>query len=475
MYEFTKIERITPFVRPYNERVQNFKEISVVFEQEEAASQASRCVQCGNPYCGSLGCPLNNYIPQWLKFIAEKDLSLAFQISNETSPFPEILGRICPHDRLCEGACTLNDGNADHLIGAVTIGSVEVAISEQAIRKGMRPEFAPLNGKTVGIIGSGPAGLSCATFLLRAGIKPVIYERADQAGGLLTYGIPGFKLEKQAVRRRIEWLQEAGMELHLGVEVGKDIPFEEIYERHDAVFIGVGATAGRQLEAEEYANEQLYMAVPFLTNIQKKLDDKLYDRKYQVAGKRVLVIGGGDTAMDCVRTSVREGASRVTCVYRRDEANMPGSRKEVSAAKEEGVEFLYMKTPQRLLADEQGRLLGARFVDTEFTAPDAKGRQSVREVPGSEQIIEADIVILALGFSNERLTWLPEAGIALDRWGAIQVDASGQTSRPGVYAGGDGVRGADLVVTAALDGREAAYAMLERLLVEQSTSVGQPS
>ncbi|MEH0157528.1 FAD-dependent oxidoreductase [Limibacter armeniacum] len=294
MYEFTKIERISPSMRPSNERIKNFHEISEVYSQEEAKSQASRCVQCGNPYCSATGCPLSNFIPQWLKFIAEKDLEQAFRISNETSPFPEILGRICPHDRLCEGACTLNDGNEDHLIGAITIGSIEVAISERGFDQGLKPEFAEkLTEKKVAIIGSGPAGLSCATFLLRAGVKPVIYERADKAGGLLTYGIPGFKLEKEAVERRVQLLLDAGMELHLNTEVGKDITFDELKEQHDAVFIGTGAMQGKVLDHEGYSSNNLFMAVPFLTNVQKKIEESLYDRKYDVKGKSVLVIGGG--------------------------------------------------------------------------------------------------------------------------------------------------------------------------------------
>ncbi|MGB0524719.1 MAG: glutamate synthase subunit beta [Flammeovirgaceae bacterium] len=463
VYEFTKIERIEPLKRPTNERVANFKEINIVYSNEEASSQASRCIQCGNPYCSSTGCPLSNSIPQWLRFIADKDLELAFQISNETSPFPEILGRICPQDRLCEGACTLEDG-----FGAITIGAIEVSISEKGFEAGLKPEFAPtLLNKQVAIIGSGPAGLSCATFLLRAGVKPVIYEKSDEAGGLMTYGIPGFKLEKEAVQRRVKLLLEAGMELKLGVEIGKDISFEEICDTHDATFLAMGAMEGKVLNDEGYQSKNIYMAVPFLTNIQKKLEAKQFDKKYDVKGKRVIVIGGGDTAMDCVRTSIREGATRVQCVYRRDETNMPGSQKEVKAAKEEGVEFVFMTSPKNFVADKAGNVTGMKFVKTELSEPAAEGRQRVNEIEGSEHIMEADVIILALGFNHEKFKFLEDAGVALDEWGAIQVNAQGETTKTGVYAGGDVVRGADLVVTAALDGREAAMNILERILVDQ--------
>ncbi len=465
MYEFTKIERIEPQVKPSNERLHNFQEINAVYSEEETSSQASRCLQCGNPYCSSTGCPLSNNIPQWLKFISEKDPELAFHISNETSPFPEVLGRICPHNRLCEGACTLNEGH-----GAITIGSIEIAINERGFEKGLKPAFATeFSGKTVGIIGSGPAGLACATFLLRAGVKPIVYEKADAPGGLLTYGIPGFKLEKQAVDRRVKFLLEAGMELKLNVEIGKNLPFEEIYQKHDAIFIATGAMEGKVLDYEAYSNDNLYMAVPFLTNVQKKLNERTYDKKYQVAGKKIMVIGGGDTAMDCVRTSVREAASEVLCIYRRDEQNMPGSKKEVFAAKEEGVQFIYQKTPKRLIANQKGKLIGAEFMATELSQPDDSGRQAVKEIPGTEEVIEADIIILALGFNNEKLGFFQNNGIDTNEWGAIITNEKGQTSKERVFAGGDNVRGADLAVTAALDGREAAYAILELLFQEVET------
>lgn len=463
MYEFTTIERIDPLKKPTNARIDNFEEIFEIYREEDAGVQASRCIQCGNPYCSSLGCPLSNNIPQWLKFIAEKDPKLAFDISNETSPFPEILGRICPHNRLCEGACTLNDGH-----GAITIGSIEVAITENGFDNGYDIEFPPLSlGNKVAIIGSGPAGLSCATFLLRGGVKPVVFEKADRPGGLLTYGIPGFKLEKNAVNRRIDMLKAAGMELHLNTDIGAEITFDKIYNDHDAVFLGMGALEGKVLNYDGYNSDNVYMAMSFLTNVQKKHFGKKHDKKYNVTDKNVIVVGGGDTAMDCVRTCIREGAISVKCLYRRDEPNMPGSIKEVESAKEEGVQFLYMKSPKGFVADQGGQIKGMKFVDTQLTKPGADGRSRIEEIEGSETNEYADVVILALGFNNEKMAFLKNNGIETDQWGAIKTDDNNQTTKARVYAGGDGVRGADLVVTAALDGREAAYHILETLLQDE--------
>jgi glutamate synthase (NADPH) small chain len=457
MYEYTKIERIEPEAKHSKERIHNFDEIYKPYSSQMTAGQASRCIQCGIPYCASSGCPLNNNIPQWLKFIAENDLELAFQISNETSPFPEILGRICPHDRLCEGACTLNDGH-----GAVTIGSIEIAINEQGFEQGMNPVFAKeLSQKKVAIIGSGPAGLSCATFLLRAGIKPVIFEKADEPGGLMTYGIPGFKLQKEAVNRRVNLLLEAGMELKLNTEVGRNISFEQLEKEYDAIFMAFGATEGKVLNYEGYNSDAVFMAVPFLTQVQQKLLGKKFDAKYNVAGKNVVVIGGGDTAMDCVRTSIREEANSVKCIYRRDEANMPGSSKEVKAAKEEGVQFLFNTMPKNFMADEKGNINGMKFVQTELKQNTSGGRAEFALVEDSEFVLDADVIILALGFNNQQIEFLAKNGIETDKYGAIVVDETMQTTRKGVFAGGDAVRGADLAVNAALDGREAALKIME--------------
>lgn len=452
MYNYTKIERIDQKKINAKERLENYNEIYEAYTDETARGQSSRCIQCGIPYCASSGCPLNNNIPHWLKFNAEGNDEMAFKISNETSPFPEILGKICPHNRLCEGACTLNDGH-----GAVTIGSIEVHINEKGFEKGLKPTFPKeLSDKKVAIIGSGPAGISCANFLLRAGIKPVIFEKSDEPGGLLLYGIPEFKLEKKDVFRRIKLLLDAGMELKLNTEVGKDVSFDQLRQTYDAVFMSFGATEGRVLNHEGYNSDHVYMAVPFLTNIQKKRLGKDFDPKYNIRGKSVLVIGGGDTAMDCVRTSIRGGATSVKCVYRRAEQHMPGSDKEVKAAKEEGIEFIFTTAPKHFIADESGEIKGMKFVKTKVVQADNSNRGKVIEVEGSEFIMQADVIILALGFNHQQISFLKEVGIKTNDYGGIDVDEHYQTNLKGVYAGGDMVRGADLAVNAALDGREAA-------------------
>lgn len=452
MYDYTTIERIDRKPKNPKERVDNYNEIYEEYTDATAKGQSSRCIQCGIPYCSASGCPLQNNIPHWLKFNAEGNDEMAFKISNETSPYPEILGKICPHNRLCEGACTLNDGH-----GAVNIGSIEVHINEKGFEQGMKPTFPKLRSdKKVAIIGSGPAGISCANFLLRAGIKPVVYEKADEPGGLLLYGIPEFKLEKKDVFRRIKFLVDAGMELKLNTEIGKDVSFEELRAEYDAVFLGFGATEGRVLDHEGYNSDHIYMAVPFLTNIQKKRLGKNFDPKYNVRDKNVVVIGGGDTAMDCVRTSIRAGAASVKCVYRRDEENMPGSDKEVKAAKEEGIEFVYTTAPKHFVADEAGKIIGMKFVKTKIIEDEKSSRGKVVEVENSEFIIEADVIILALGFNHQQMKFLNDAGIKSNAFGGIEVDDNYQTTLPDVYAGGDMVRGADLAVNAALDGREAA-------------------
>ena len=337
MLNFTKFERINPEKRDVLQRLKDYNEVYQVFGKHRAREQSDRCMQCGDPYCHT-GCPLHNFIPAWLKQTAEKNMELAFALSNETSPFPEILGRICPQDVLCEGACSLNTGH-----GAVSIGAVETHLNERAFEAGMKPKFAPITGdKKVAIIGSGPSGISAATFLLRRGIAVEMFEREDRAGGLLMYGIPGFKLDKSTVERRVEWLVEAGMKLHLNCEIGKDKSVKELEEEFDAIYLGIGAKAGRfsGVEGESDASN-VHLAMEFLTGIQKRnLGNENVDL-IDVKDKNVVVIGGGDTAMDCVRSSVREKAKSVKCLYRRDEANMPGSKKEVVNAKEEGVEYMF--------------------------------------------------------------------------------------------------------------------------------------
>jgi len=459
MQNFVFVERVDPKKRNVVERIKDFQEVYEVYNQNEASSQSERCIQCGDPYCHNK-CPLHNYIPQWLKAIADKDLELAFNLSNEPSPFPEIMGRICPHDRLCEGDCTLNDG-----YGAITIGPVETFINEEGFKAGLQPKFSKeKTGKRVAIVGSGPAGLSAATYLLRAGIDVEIFERADRPGGLLTYGIPGFKLDKSVVLRRVKWMEEAGLKIHYGVEVGKDKPFDELVREFDAVFIGVGATKQRRSGIPNEDAKGCMLAMDLLVNVQRKQFGDSYEACVDVKDKRVVVIGGGDTAMDCVRTSLREGARSVTCLYRRDARNMPGSKKEYLNAKEEGVDFVFNVSPKMVLVNNDGEVIGIEMLKTALGEPDESGRQRLKEIEGSEFRVDADIVIFALGFTPVAFEFLSANGIETNSWGGIIVDENYETSTKGVYAGGDSVRGADLVVTAAYDGREAAKAIIKNLL-----------
>jgi len=459
MREFLYTERIEPSKRLVVDRTKDFKEIYEVFDRDDASSQSERCIQCGDPFCLNK-CPLHNYIPQWLKAVSEKDLEFAFKLSNEPSPFPEIMGRICPHDRLCEGDCTLNDGH-----GAITIGSVETHITEAGFKAGYKPEFpVTTSDKKVAIIGSGPAGLSAATYLLRAGIKVSMYERNDRAGGLLTYGIPNFKLDKKVVQRRINLLQEAGMDLILNCEVGKDISFEEIANSHDAMFIGVGATKSKNAGlAGEHASN-VYKAIDYLTNIQKKNFHEDYDKQFDFKDLNVVVVGGGDTAMDCLRTAKREGAKSVTCLYRRDEFNMPGSKKEYKNAMEEGVDFTFFASPKEIVLNEESKAVAVEYIKTTLGAKDESGRQRMEEIKGSETRINADIIIMSLGFNPAVPSFLPENGIDTNSWGGIIINNNThETTTSGIYAGGDCFRGADLVVTAAFDGRESAKSIIKSL------------
>jgi len=459
MQKFFDLERIDATKRSGGERIKDFDEIYELFSERKASDQSARCIQCGDPYCHNK-CPLHNLIPHWLKATANRDLELAFALSNEPSPFPEVLGKICPHDRLCEGECTLNDGH-----GAITIGSVETFINEKAFQIGLKPMMSTkMSDKKVAIIGAGPAGISCATFLLRKGIKVELFDKQARAGGLLTYGIPGFKLDKRDIERRVGFLKEAGAVFHQNCEVGKDITFEELTQNFDAVFIGVGATQGRRATIDGADAKGAYLAMEFLTAIQKKNFGEDYNRDIDVKDKRVAVIGGGDTAMDCVRTSLREKARSVTCLYRRDPDNMPGSRKEFINAKEEGVDFEFYSSPKEIIVDEKGLITGVKIIKTKLGELDSSGRAKVKEIEGSEFTVDADVVIFALGFDPIKYEFLEANGIELDKWNGIKVDSNYETSKPNVYAGGDCHRGAHLVVTAALDGREAAKAIANRLL-----------
>jgi len=459
MQNFVNEERIEPRKRSSGDRIKDFKEIYEILSKEDASIQADRCIQCGDPFCHHK-CPLHNYIPFWLKATSGMKRDLAFNLSNESNPYPEITGRICPQDRLCEGDCTLNDGH-----GAITIGAIETFISEEGFKKGLKPKFPGISTtKKVAIIGAGPAGLACATYLLRAGIAVSMYEKQNRAGGLLTYGIPGFKLDKEVVARRVRWLQEAGMDLHVNTYIGKDIVFDEIAHSHDAIFISIGAENPRKANiANENANG-VFMAIDFLRAIQKKQFTEPYDKKFEVKNKNIVVIGGGDTAMDCLRTSIREGAKSVTCLYRRDKYNMPGSKKEFKNAIEEGAEFMYNVSPKEILVNSDGNVIGIDMQRTILGAKDASCRQCVEIVKGGDFRVDADIIIFALGFTPTMPSFLAENGIEVNKTGCIIVTNEYQTTKSGVYAGGDCKRGSDLVVTAAKEGKEAALHIIKKLL-----------
>ena len=460
MKEYLTTERIDPTKRLVVERTKDFGEIYEVFDRDDAATQSERCIQCGDPFCLNK-CPLHNYIPQWLKSVAEKDLEFAFKLSNEPSPFPEVMGRVCPHDRLCEGDCTLNDGH-----GAITIGSIETHITEEGFKAGYKPEFPGITtDKSVAVIGSGPAGLSVATYLLRSGIAVTMYERSDRAGGLLTYGIPNFKLDKKIVERRVKLLEEAGLKLILDSEVGKDITFEEIANSHDAMFIGVGATKAKSASLAGEQAPNVYDAMDYLTAMQRKNFKLSYDKKFDFKDLNVVVIGGGDTAMDCLRTAKREEAKNVNCLYRRDAINMPGSKKEYKNAMEEGVDFTFNASPKEIILNEDSTAVAVEIIKTTLGAKDESGRQRMEEVKGSETRVNADVVIMSLGFNPEVPSFLHENGIETNSWGGIIINEdTHETTTSGIYAGGDCYRGADLVVTAAYDGREAARSIAKSLL-----------
>lgn len=463
--QFLEVPRQDPKKVPVEVRVHDFREIYGHYPADQAKSQSARCLGCGNPYC-EWKCPVHNYIPNWLKLVEEGNLFQAAELSHQTNSLPEICGRICPQDRLCEGACTLNDG-----FGAVSIGSIEKYISDEAFKQGWRPDMSKRKWtkKKVAIVGAGPAGLGCADILVRNGVKPVVFDKYAEIGGLLTYGIPPFKLEKEVVFRRGEVLRGMGVEFKLNTEIGKDIAFEKLLKDYDAVFLGMGTY---KYMKGDFPGEDLpgaFEALPFLiANIQRVLGKGgEAEMKMDVKGKRVVVLGGGDTAMDCNRTSIRQGAESVTCAYRRDEANMPGSKREVANAKEEGVEFLWNRTPVEIVGN--GKVEGVKLVTTKLGAPDAKGRRKPEVVPGSEEIIAADRVIVAFGFRPSPASWFESHNLKLHEDGRMKVNGAVlakhkfQTANPKVFAGGDMVRGSDLVVTAVHEGREAANGILDYL------------
>ncbi len=456
MLRFTTMPQHQPDKRDTAARVADFDEIYRDFAIPLAEAQSSRCSQCGVPFC-SIHCPLNNNIPDWLKLTAEGRLDEAYEVSAATNNFPEICGRICPQDRLCEGNCVIERG-----FESVTIGAVERFITDHAFTQGWVKPVAPRQelSQSIGVVGAGPGGLAAAEELRRRGYQVHVYDRHDRVGGLMMYGIPGFKLEKDIVLRRWRLLEQGGIIFHLNTEVGTDVTFAELRARHDAVLLATGVYQARDIGGPGSGLPGIVPSLDFLIASNRKgLGDEVPDFDsglLDAAGKHVVVIGGGDTAMDCVRTSIRQGAASVSCVYRRDKTNMPGSLREVKNAEEEGVRFVWLSAPEAFLGDNH--VNAVRAVHMRLGLPDASGRQSVEVVNGSNFNLQADLVIKALGFDAEPLPqlWGQEA-LEVTRWGTLKVNhTSFQTSLPGVFAAGDIVRGASLVVWAIRDGRDAA-------------------
>ena len=477
MLKFVNFERQMPEKRNAGMRSKDFLEIYSEFAGKKAEEQASRCSQCGVPYCQS-HCPLHNNIPDWLKLTAEGRLQEAYETSQATNTFPEICGRICPQDRLCEGNCVIEQSGHE----TVTIGAIEKYITDTAWEEGWVKVNEPINSidQSVGIIGAGPGGLAAADILRQEGLEVTIYDRYDRAGGLLTYGIPGFKLEKDIVMRRNEQLEKSGIEFVLNTNIGVDITFDEVRKKHDFVIVATGVYKARELDIPNGNLKGKLAALDYLTASNKlSFGDsvKQFERGlFNADGKKVVVIGGGDTAMDCVRTAVRQGATSVKCLYRRDRENMPGSQREVQNAEEEGVIFEWLTSPKGFSNNRRGNdlsnskaqkgdLKGVIVQKMQLGDPDATGRRTPEEITGSEYLEEADLVIEALGFEPEDLTTLwDQPELPVSRWGTIKVEyGTGKTNLENVYAVGDIVRGASLVVWAIKDGRDAANAILSQI------------
>ncbi len=461
-FQFIDVGRREPDRYTLRTRKREYVEIYRPYTEEQVADQSYRCIECGNPYC-EWKCPVHNFIPNWLKLVAEGNLFEAAELSHQTNTLPEVCGRVCPQDRLCEGACTLNDG-----FGAVTIGASEKYITDTALAMGWRPDMSGVEptGKKVAIIGAGPAGLGCADVLTRNGVKAVVFDRYPEIGGLLTFGIPEFKLEKSVMFRRREVFEGMGIEFRLNTEVGKDVTIDELMAEYDAVFLGMGTYTAMRGNFPGENLPGVYKALPFLIgNVNHNQGWEQDAEDYiNLKGKRVVVLGGGDTAMDCVRTAVRQQAEHVICAYRRDAENMPGSRKEVKNAREEGVQFMYNIQPIEVV-EYFGQACGVKMIRTELGEPDADGRRRPEPVPGSEEVLEADAVIIAFGFQPSPPDWLEEIGVETNDWDGIVAEEFQphpfQTTNPKVFAGGDMVRGADLVVTAIWEGRQAAEGILD--------------
>jgi len=454
--QFLEIPRRDPEKEAPEKRIQHFGEIYGDYDGASAAAQAGRCLSCGNPYC-EWKCPVHNYIPNWLDLIEQGKLFEAAELSHQTNSLPEICGRICPQDRLCEGACTLNDG-----IGAVSIGNVEKYITDEALKQGWRPDMSNVvdTGKCVGIVGAGPAGLAAADVLARQGIRSVVYDAYPEVGGLLTYGIPPFKLEKQVVAQRREILEGMGVKFVLKTRIGEDKAFDELLEEYDAVFLGMGTYKYVRGGFPGEDLDGVHEALPYLVaNVYQELGCEDQSTPYiDLADKKVVVLGGGDTGMDCVRTAVRQGAAGVQCAYRRDEENMPGSRREVQNSKEEGVEFLFHRQPLEIVGGDH--VTGVKVIATELGEPGSDGRRRPEPVAGTEELLPADAVVIAFGFQPDPPSWFDDFKLETLPSGRIRVATLGeypfQTTNPKVFAGGDMVRGSDLVVTAVFEGREAA-------------------
>ena len=460
-FQFLEVGRFDPNKKNIEERKINFVEIYGDYNQSEASNQSHRCLDCGNPYC-EWKCPVHNYIPDWLKLVNEGNIWEAADLCHQTNSLPEMCGRVCPQDRLCEGACTLNDG-----FGAVSIGNIEKFITDKAIDMGWKPDLSNRiwTNKKVAIVGAGPAGIGCADILIRAGIHCDVFDKQAEIGGLLTFGIPEFKLEKSVVRRRRKILEEMGIKFHLKKEIGKDIPLKKLFDKYDAIFLGMGTYTSLEGGFQGENLPQVHKAIDYLIgNTNHLLKFKQKDSDYiNFKNKDVVILGGGDTAMDCNRTAIRQGAKSVTCLYRRDEKNMPGSRREVINAKEEGVQFEFNIQPIEIIGSNN--VEGVKTIQTKLGEPDQNGRQVPVPIQGSEKIYSADEIVIAFGFRASPADWFKDFKIHTDEAGLViapeKQSLKFQSSNPKIFAGGDMVRGSDLVVTAIWEGREAAKSIIQ--------------